>query len=94
MQSGGWKTEVGGRRGWRWAQHGSDQYYLHTKFPREDGPGRRDFSGGDSNDLSLRLDDYNDFILFAIVDNRVSSSPWNVRPLFKVSKKLCLFSMI
>ena len=43
MRGGGWKTEVGGRRGWRWAQHGSDQYYLHTKFPREwneDGKGR------------------------------------------------------
>lgn len=71
MRGGGWKTEVGGRRGWRWAQHGSDQYYLHTKFPREwneDGKGqdaRRTGFFGKDRPYDFKLDSvWNDELPF------------------------------
>lgn len=86
MRGGGWKTEVGGRRGWRWAQHGSDQYYLHTKFPREwnedgegqDAAGRQDFSGRIglrfiySRGSSLRLDGFKRYLQVRYSSNRES----------------------
>lgn len=91
MQSGGWKTEVGGRRGGGGRSMGvintTSTPSSHGKMGQEDGIFREGIR-------TIYPFDYNDFILFTIVDNRVSSSPWNVRPLFKVSKKLCLFSMI